>query len=129
MFNLFYPVSDSLEFIEREYVLVPANFASMVSLSSSLEPSYDDSTTRIPSYRLKIIEKGYQGTIQQEEHAVYSMHGDDTTENRVPALLSQAQASTASEELQVAQSLHPSSRIWLLRQYINSLVELAQEKV
>lgn len=119
-----FSVADSLEFIEQEYVLVHANFASMETLTSSLEPSLNEnSTSMVPNCRLDMTRRGYVGPVKSEERPVLSIHHADTIDSPLSSPF------TASEELHGTTSVHPSSRIQLLSQYINALTELTQEKV
>ncbi|WOK98950.1 serine/threonine-protein kinase ATG1a isoform X1 [Canna indica] len=124
-------VADSLEFIEQEYVLVNANFGSLETLPSSFEPSLsDDSTTRMPSYKIKMIEKGYAAPVQSQEQAAPSVNAAATVESHVSPFSSVPHYTvTVSEEVHDTSSLHPSSRIQRLSQYMDALVELAQEKL
>nr|XP_010934020.1 serine/threonine-protein kinase ATG1a isoform X1 [Elaeis guineensis] len=123
-------VADSFDSIEQEYVLVPANFASMETLFSSLETSVrDNSTTRPPSYRQKMTSKGAAGLMQTRELVVSSICGVESVGSHVSALQSTSQTSIALEDVQETSSLHPSTRLQLLSQYVNALTELAQGKL
>lgn len=122
--------ADSFDSIEQEYVLVPAHFASMETLFSSLETSLrDNSTTRLPSYRPKMTSKGTASLMQTGELIVSSICGVESMRSHVSAPLSTSQVSTELEDVQETSSLHPSTRLQLLSQYVNALTELAQEKL
>ncbi|XP_008783542.2 serine/threonine-protein kinase ATG1a-like isoform X1 [Phoenix dactylifera] len=123
-------VADSFDSIEQEYVLVPANFASMETLFSSLETSLrDNSTTRPPSYRQKMTGKGAAGLMQTRELAVSSICGVESVGSHLSALLSTSQTSTALEDVQETSSSYHFTRLQLLSQYVNALTELAQQKL
>ncbi|XP_008808264.1 serine/threonine-protein kinase ATG1a [Phoenix dactylifera] len=120
-------VADSFE---QEYVLVQTHFASMEALFSSLETSLqDNSTTRLPSYKPKQTSKGTAGLMQTGELVISNISGAESMGSDVSSPLSKLQASTASEDVQESSSLHPSTRLLLLSQYVNVLTELAQEKL
>ncbi|XP_074273351.1 serine/threonine-protein kinase ATG1a [Silene latifolia] len=108
-------VADSLDTIEREYVLVHSNFASMEILTSSLGTSLKDSsnTRPLPETREKAPE-----VVRGVENDPKRVMGKSSTWH-APRILWEA------HELSV---LHPSTRLQLLHQYLGSLSDLAQEK-
>ncbi|KAK9758128.1 hypothetical protein RND81_01G209100 [Saponaria officinalis] len=94
-------VADSLDAIEREYILVHSNFASMEILTSSLGTSLKESSNTRPCV---------SASKNNDQHVPIT---------REPCV------SRAAEELSV---LHPSTRLQLLHQYLDALSDLAQEK-
>ncbi|XP_072963228.1 serine/threonine-protein kinase ATG1a [Typha angustifolia] len=114
-------VSDLLDSIEREYVIVDHDFTLMELLSSSLEISMQNSSSS------RVANDGPPTTngpslIQAGD----STHDLDSMENRTFAPLPLSESS-AVEDMQ-AMPIHPFSRLRLLNQYIHVLTELAEEK-
>ncbi|XP_030488353.2 serine/threonine-protein kinase ATG1a isoform X1 [Cannabis sativa] len=121
-------VSDSMESIEKDYVLVNPHFASSESISYFLETSQlSNSKTGVSTYAQKQNEQG-RPVIQEEELAESSIgglegslkHGSDLLPTSIPLSL--------LREVQELSILHPSTRLQLLHQYVEVLTELAQEK-
>ena len=130
-FDLLYPVADSLESIEREYVLVLSNFASMEILTSSLGTSMKESANSkacplAPNNREEQPTPIGQDSKELAAKFVASSASascsgmDMSTASGEPHILREAQGLT---------TLHPSIRLYLLHQYISTLSDLAQEKV
>ncbi|XVE77352.1 hypothetical protein DITRI_Ditri13aG0055500 [Diplodiscus trichospermus] len=119
-------VADSLESIEKEYVLVNPHFASTETFSYHLETSlHDYSTSRLLKCQPKKSDQESTVSVETKESAGGS------------AKISQFQGSdpqaTSSEsamlkEVQRLSILHPSTRLQLLHQYVEAIAELAQEK-
>ncbi|XP_043709849.1 serine/threonine-protein kinase ATG1a isoform X2 [Telopea speciosissima] len=124
-------VADSLESIEKDYVLVNSHFASMETLSSSLEESLQDhSAPRGFCMPTKKIGKNVSVAMQTGKLATSS--AGCATSQGIHASLPLAGGSHASTELRDVQGsskLHPSTRLRLLHQYVHALSELAQEKL
>lgn len=114
-------VADSLESIEREYVLVHSNFASMEILTSSLGPSLKESSNS----------KACSLTPKNSEDQRMPI-GPDVKENTSWSEMDQSTASGAPYVVREAHRLtvlHPSTRLQLLHQYVGALSDLAQEKL
>ncbi|XP_058085142.1 serine/threonine-protein kinase ATG1a isoform X2 [Magnolia sinica] len=123
-------VADSLELIERDYVLVPSNFTSVETLTSSLEASVQEtSATRISNCPKKTTVKGIADPVRIGEPAVSSVGGAENLGCHGSAPLAASRASTELVDVQRQSSLHPSTRLRFLHQYVHSLSELAQEKL
>lgn len=125
-FCCMYPVADSLELIEREYVLVNSHCASTDIVCSSLEASVQDiSESRHSLHPLKTTGKCIAVQKQAEELPSSSASDVDSVGSHGPALA----ASQALVDSVDVRSLHPSMRLRSLHQYVHALSELAQEKV
>ncbi|MBA0831851.1 hypothetical protein Goarm_016282 [Gossypium armourianum] len=117
-------VADSLEGIEKEYVLVNSHSTSMETFSYYLETSLQDYST------LKC-----QGKKSDQEPAV-SLEKDTAESSAASAKSPQFQGldmQTSSEsamlrEVQRLNILHPSTRLQLLHQYARAIAEIAQGK-
>lgn len=125
----FHLVSDSLELIEQEYVVVNAQFSSMETLSSSLETSVIGSSSR-----------QLGGLNKKQDSAATLMHNLEPpslfdfrilrSHEFVPLEKTKtSQMSSEQKEMLRKSSLHPSVRLHLLHQYIEALSDLAQDKV
>ena len=126
-FGLVYPVSASMESIEKDYVIVNAYFASMDAFSFYFETSVQDkSTTRVSICPSGKSDKDIAVEMQTMELADSSVgaaqsHGSD--------LLVTSSASSIIREVQGLTILHPLTRLHLLYHYVQALAELSQEKV
>eukprot|EP00268_Persea_americana_P024116 TRINITY_DN23589_c0_g2_i1.p1 TRINITY_DN23589_c0_g2~~TRINITY_DN23589_c0_g2_i1.p1 ORF type:complete len:630 (+),score=137.15 TRINITY_DN23589_c0_g2_i1:371-2260(+) len=119
-------VADSLELIEREYVLVNSHCASTDIVCSSLEASVQDiSESRHSLHPLKTTGKCIAVQKQAEELPSSSASDVDSVGSHGPALA----ASQALVDSVDVRSLHPSMRLRSLHQYVHALSELAQEKI
>ncbi|XP_022770658.1 serine/threonine-protein kinase ATG1a-like isoform X2 [Durio zibethinus] len=123
------PRADSMEYIEKEYVIVNPHFASMEAFSYYLETSLQDNST---SRLLKC-----QAKKSDQESAVYVETKEAAGSSASFAIIPQFQGSdpqaTSSEsamlrEVQGLSILHPSTRLQLLHRYAQAIAELAQEK-
>ncbi|KAH1081101.1 hypothetical protein J1N35_020862 [Gossypium stocksii] len=116
--------ADSLEGIEKEYVLVSSHSTSMETFSYYLETSLQDYST------LKC-----QAKKSDQERAV-SLEKETAESSAASAKYPQFQGSdkqTSSEsamlrEVQRLNILHPSTRLQLLHQYARAIAEIAQGK-
>ncbi|XP_020085096.1 serine/threonine-protein kinase ATG1a isoform X1 [Ananas comosus] len=116
-------VSDSLDSIEKEYVLVHANFASTETLSSLEASMRDSSITRVASYA-QTTGKSWPGPLQAGD-PVCGLEGSG---NCVFTPICLPRSSVATEDIQ-GEPFHPATRLQLLNHYINTLTELAREKL
>ncbi|GAV76925.1 Pkinase domain-containing protein [Cephalotus follicularis] len=116
-------VADSMESIEKEYVLVNANFDSMENFSYYLEPSLQDSIcpSKKNAWDLAIA-------VQTKEWDATSTGGAGSPQIHVSVPLPISPASTILTEVQGLSILHPSTRLRLFHQYVQAFAELAQEK-
>lgn len=119
-----------MESIEQDYVLVHAHFASMETLSSSLESSLrENSTAKLLSYTQKSIGTSTSGIKQSGELDTNAVCGVESVGSQMSTSSSMSQASSASVDVAGPSSLNPSSRLKILCHYVYILTELAQEKV
>ncbi|MBA0756309.1 hypothetical protein Gogos_000115 [Gossypium gossypioides] len=117
-------VADSLEGIEKEYVLVNSHSASMETFSYYLETSLQDYST------LKCQAK------KSDQEPAVSLEMETAESSAASAKSPQFQGSdmqTSSEsamlrEVQRLNILHPSTRLQLLHQYARAIAEIAQGK-
>ncbi|KAK9279633.1 hypothetical protein L1049_013312 [Liquidambar formosana] len=120
-------VADSMESIEKEYVLVNAHFASMEIFSSSLVTSLQENDAARVSVCLP-DDQDIAAALQTKELTTSSVGGAEILLRRDSDPLPASYTSTILREVQGLSILHPSSRLQLLRQYVNTLSELVQEK-
>ncbi|XP_077248329.1 protein kinase superfamily protein [Tasmannia lanceolata] len=120
-------ITDSLESIEKDYVLVNPHFASMEALSSSLEASVlENSAARRSNCPLRKTGKGIAIPMQHSPLAASSVCGAEScgTHGSAPST-----ASTKLGDVQGPLPLHPSTRLRSLHPYVHALSELAQKKL
>lgn len=123
------PVSDSMESIEKDYVMVNPHFASMESFSYYLETSLQlKSTTRASISGSKQNDHDISVAKKTEEQATSSI-GVESSQTCGSAKSSTSCGSTLLLEVQGLSILHPSTRLHLLHQYAQVLADLSQEKV
>lgn len=116
-------VVDSLELIEKDYVLVDPHFASVENLSYYLETSLQAShPTRISNYPSK------KNDIGTKEVGACSLNVAETLQVHSSGSLITSSESTMFMEVQGLNFLQPSSRLYFLYQCVQALEELAQEK-
>ncbi|XP_015888950.3 serine/threonine-protein kinase ATG1a [Ziziphus jujuba] len=121
-------VSDSMECIEKEYVLVNAHSTVIETFSYHLETSLQvSSTTRASRLAPKPNEQDVP-VMQTAELAASTVGVTGSSQNQGSVLLHTSGASTMLREVQGLSTLHPSTRLHLLHQYIQVLSELSQEK-
>ncbi|KAF3439775.1 hypothetical protein FNV43_RR18053 [Rhamnella rubrinervis] len=121
-------VSDSMEYIEKDYVLVTANSTLIETLSYHLETSLQiRSTTRASTCAPKQNEQDITD-MQTKEPVASSVGVIESSHNHGSVLLPTSCASTILREVQGLSILHPSTRLHLLLQYVQVLSELSQEK-
>ncbi|XWS31960.1 hypothetical protein CRYUN_Cryun23aG0120200 [Craigia yunnanensis] len=122
-------VADSMESIEKEYVLVNPHFTSMETFSYCLETSLqDNSTSRLLKCQTKKSDQESAVSVETNEIA-----GSSASSAKIPQLQGSDPQATSSEsamlrEVQRLSILHPSTRLQLLHQYAQAIAELAQEK-
>ncbi|XP_042498515.1 serine/threonine-protein kinase ATG1a [Macadamia integrifolia] len=123
-------VADSLETIEKDYVLVNAHFASMETLSSSLEESLQDhSAPRVFCLPKKKIAKNVAVAMQTGKLATSSSGCTESQGVHASLPFAGSNASTELRDAQGSSKLHPSTRLQLLHQYVRELSELALGKL
>ncbi|KAL5572228.1 hypothetical protein UlMin_021825 [Ulmus minor] len=118
-------VSDSMELIEKDYVLVSAHFASMETLSYYLDSSVQVKCEKEASDSPKLNEQG-RSVMQAKELASGSVGGVDSSQKHGSELLLSSSASL--REVQGLSILHPSTRLQLLHQYVQIIAELSKEQ-
>uniref|UniRef100_A0A5B6YYX1 ATG1a/b/c MIT domain-containing protein n=1 Tax=Davidia involucrata TaxID=16924 RepID=A0A5B6YYX1_DAVIN len=122
-------VTDSMESIEKDYVLVNAHFASTVTFSCSLETSLlNNSASRVFSCPPKKYDQDVAAAMQARELAVTSFGSAKSLGSHESDPLAASNASTVLREVQGLSILHPSTRLQLLHRYISILSELVQVK-
>ncbi|KAK2649921.1 hypothetical protein Ddye_017410 [Dipteronia dyeriana] len=117
-------VADSMESIEKEYVLVNSHFASMDAFSYYLDTSVQNASTSKVSSSPSKKDDHLENSTQTKELAV----GAGSSQSHISAPLEPSWKSSILKELQGLTILHPSTRLQLLHQYLHALAELAQEK-
>ncbi|BFG22309.1 hypothetical protein CerSpe_085830 [Prunus speciosa] len=121
-------VSDSMESIEKDYVMVNPHFASMESFSYYLETSLQlKSTTRASISGSKQNDHDISVAKKTEEQATSSI-GVESSQTCGSAKSPTSCGLTLLLEVQGLSILHPSTRLHLLHQYTQVLAELSQEK-
>ncbi|GLU00898.1 hypothetical protein SLE2022_182340 [Rubroshorea leprosula] len=112
-------VTDSMESIERDYVLVNPHYGSTETFSYHLETSVQDSTG-LSNCQAKKNEQESEGVVQKRQFTGLHVHGLDS-----PSTSSEA---TISRELQGLSIQRPLTGLHLLHQYVHALTELAHEQ-
>ncbi|ONI23649.1 hypothetical protein PRUPE_2G200500 [Prunus persica] len=121
-------VSDSMESIEKDYVMVNPHFASMESFSYYLETSLQlNSTTRASISGSKQNDRDISVAKKTEEQATSSI-GVESSQTCGSAKSPTSCESILLLEVQGLSVLHPSTRLHLLHQYAQVLADLSQEK-
>lgn len=120
-----------MESIEKEYVLVNAHFASMETLSSSLETSLPDNSaaSRATIHYPKEKDQDAAIPMKMKELTATSVGAMESPVNYELGPSAPACASAILIEAQKLSVLHPSSRLHLLNKYAHAVSELAQVKV
>ncbi|OMP06301.1 hypothetical protein CCACVL1_01634, partial [Corchorus capsularis] len=122
------PRADSMESIEKEYVLVNPHFTSMDTFSYYLATSLQESTTKPLKCPAKKSDQESAVATETKETA-----GSCASSVKIPEVQGSDAQTTSSEsamlrEVQRLSILHPSTRLQLLHQYAQAIEELAQEK-
>ena len=119
-----------MESIEKGYVLVNAHFASMETLSSSLETSLQDNpAARATIYSPNKNDEDVAVAMKTTELTATSVGAVESPGNYVPDPSAPSCASTILNEDQELSVLHSSRRLHLLHKYAHAISELAQAKV
>ncbi|XVF33067.1 hypothetical protein REPUB_Repub17cG0136500 [Reevesia pubescens] len=122
-------VADSMESIEKEYVLVNPHSTSMDTFSYYLETSLPDySTSRLLTCQAKKSDQKSEVSVETKDAA-----GTSASSAKISQFQGSDPQATSSEsailrEVQRLSILHPSTRLQLLHQYVQAITELAQEK-
>ncbi|OMO82370.1 hypothetical protein COLO4_23061 [Corchorus olitorius] len=122
------PRADSMESIEKEYVLVNPHFTSMDTFSYYLATSLQESTTEPLKCPPKKSDQESAVATETKETA-----WSCASSVKIPEVQGSDAQTTSSEsamlrEVQRLSILHPSTRLQLLHQYAQAIEELAQEK-
>lgn len=120
-------VADSMESIEREYVLVNPHYGSTGKFSYHLDTSVQDSSAEV-LFQAKKNEREPAGDMPKAQSAGSSADGAKGLHVGIPDPPSTSSESIMSTELQGLSILHPATRLHLLHQYVQILTELAREK-
>lgn len=118
-------VSDSMESIEKDYVLVNAHCPSMETSSYHLETSLEGCSLRV-SHALSIDQDMIAKTQKKELIATTRDVGESS---RSRGQFSMPCAASMLKEVQGLSILHPSTRLQLFNQYVQVLSDLSKEKV
>lgn len=121
-------VADSMESIEREYVLVNPHYGSTGKFSYLLETSVQDSSAVISALQAKKNERESAGDMPKAECAGSFTDCAKGLPVRRLDPPSTSSESVLSTELQGLSILHPATKLHLLHQYVQILAELAREK-
>ncbi|GAB4861490.1 hypothetical protein Ancab_036692 [Ancistrocladus abbreviatus] len=122
-------VAESVESIERSYVLVNSHFASMETLISSVETSLQDSSTARTCVLPSQMDGNVSVAAQAKELPAASTGGMyDSSSTRLESSTVSAQPDIFGE-VQGLSVLHPSRRLQLLHQYLCALSDIAKEKL
>ncbi|XP_038874388.1 serine/threonine-protein kinase ATG1a isoform X2 [Benincasa hispida] len=117
-------VSDSMESIEKDYVLVNAHCPSMVTSSYHIETSLQGCSSRV-SHAFSIDQDMIAKTQKKELIASTRDIGESS---RSQGQFSMPCAESMLRKVQGLSMLHPSTRLQLLNQYVQVLSDLSQEK-
>lgn len=117
-------VSDSMESIEKDYVLVNAHCPSMETSSYHLETSLEGCSLRV-SHALSIDQDMIAKTQKKELIATTRDVGESS---RSRGQFSMPCAASMLKEVQGLSILHPSTRLQLFNQYVQVLSDLSKEK-
>lgn len=122
-------VTDSMESIEKSYVLVNAHFASTEAFSYYLGTSLQDkSTTRVSVCPSRKNDWDLAVAMPTMELADGSLGCPASAQSHGSNPLVASSSSSILREVQGLTILHPSTRLHLLHQYVQALGELSQEK-
>lgn len=120
-----HPVSDSLEEIERDYVLVNALWTSIECISYFRDTSpQSESKTGSSVDTAKQIEQP-----KPTDMASSSTNPIESSKSCRAGSFPTSSTSTMLREVQGLSILHPSTKLNLLYQYVKALEELSQQKV
>lgn len=121
----FYPsVTDSMESIEKDYVLVNAHCPSMVTSSYHLETSLQGCSSRVSHSPLS-FDQDMTAKSQKKEHIGSSSDTGESSRSRGQFSI----LNSILREVQGLHLLHPSTRLQLFHHYVQVLSDLSQEKV
>ncbi|KAJ7951399.1 Kinase family protein [Quillaja saponaria] len=122
-------VSDSMESIEKDYVLVNAHFNSVETFSYDFEASVqNNSTSRVSFYPPKRNDLEIAVPVQAKELVPCSSDGAENSRSHEPDATASSRPSTVIREVQAISLSHPTNKIQLLHQYVQILTELSQDK-
>ncbi|XP_008459813.2 serine/threonine-protein kinase ATG1a isoform X2 [Cucumis melo] len=116
-------VSDSMDSIEKDYVLVNAHCPSMETSSYHLETSLQGSLRVSHAF---IIDQDTIAKTQKKELIASTRDIGESSRSRDQ--FSMARAASMLREVQGLSILHPSTRLQLFNQYLHVLSDLSQEK-
>ncbi|GAB2271888.1 hypothetical protein Dimus_006717 [Dionaea muscipula] len=123
-------VSDSMESIEREYVLVNPHVGSVETLTSAETSLVESSTVRACAYPPKRSDQHMLVSAHAKEIVTPSVGGMESTSScGLDSLTVSGSPNMLREEQRLSGSgLHPSMRLQLLQQYLNVTSNVALEK-
>lgn len=122
-------VTDSMDSIEKDYVLVNHHIASVENLSYLTETSLqDNSATRVSVCPSKKNDQDIAVTMQTKQHVASSVGSAENSAVHRSGPLDTSCSSTILSEVKEQSMLHPSTRLHLLHQYVQAVADIAQEK-
>ncbi|MBA0686021.1 hypothetical protein Goari_013650 [Gossypium aridum] len=117
-------VADSLEGIEKEYVLVNSHSASMETFSYYLETSLQDYST----LKCQAKKSDQEPAVSLEKETAESSAASAKSPQFQGLDMQTSSESAMLREVQRLNILHPSTRLQLLHQYARAIAEIAQGK-
>ncbi|MBA0560104.1 hypothetical protein Golob_017026 [Gossypium lobatum] len=117
-------VADSLEGIEKEYVLVNSHSASMETFSYYLETSLQDYST----LKCQAKKSDQEPAVSLEQETAESSAASAKSPQFQGLDMQTSSESAMLREVQRLNILHPSTRLQLLHQYARAIAEIAQGK-
>ncbi|GAB2291154.1 hypothetical protein Dimus_025413 [Dionaea muscipula] len=121
-------VVDSMDSIEREYVLVNSHFASMETLTEEVTSLQESSSGRACGFPPKRSHQHMPVTSYAKEMSTGSVGGmENTSSSGLDSLMAPASPNIL-REVQRRSVLRPSTRLQLLHQYIHVISNVSLEK-
>ncbi|MBA0652791.1 hypothetical protein Goklo_020019 [Gossypium klotzschianum] len=117
-------VADSLEGIEKEYVLVDSHSTSMETFSYYLETSLQDYST----LKCQAKKSDQEPAVSLEKETAESSAASAKSPQFQGLDMQTSSESAMLREVQRLNILHPSTRLQLLHQYARAIAEIAQGK-
>lgn len=124
-----YPVADSMESIEKEYVIVNPHCSSTETFSYYLETLVQDSSAGLSNFQARNEQEPAGDDMQKRQCTGSSAGRAKSPHVHGLSPLSISSEQIISREQQGLSILHPSTRLLVLHQYVQALTELAREKV
>ncbi|GLT34244.1 hypothetical protein SLA2020_087690 [Shorea laevis] len=120
-------VADSMEAIEKEYVIVNRHCGSTETFSYYLETLVQGSSAGLSNFQAKNEQERAGDDMQKTQFAGSSAGHAKSSHVHGLSPLSISSGQMISREQQGLSILHPSTRLHVLHQYVQALAELARE--